>query len=55
MRDYRGTSPILYLRRVSMWRLDTSGSSGAVLPQEPDATIQVLRIKRNTLVIFGII
>lgn len=50
-----GTSPSLYLRWVSMWRLDTGGSSGAVLPQEPDATIQVLWIKRNTLVIFGII
>lgn len=48
-------SPSLYLRWVSMWRLDTGASNGAVLPQEPDARIQVLWIKRNTLVLFGII
>lgn len=48
-------SPSLYLRWVSTWRLDTGASNGAVLPQEPDARIQVLWIKRNTLVLFGII
>ena len=48
-------SPSLYVRWVSTWRLDTGASRGAVLPKEPDARIQVLWIKRNTLVIFGII